>query len=42
MNQMVPVLEGAQGLLEKFNIGDLQKSLQSISGLGKAPTIAGK
>ena len=42
MNQMVPVLEGAQGLLEKFNIGDLQKSLQSISGLGNAPTIAGK
>jgi len=38
MNQMVPVLEGAQNLLKDFNIGDLTKSLGSIGNLANAPT----
>jgi hypothetical protein len=42
MNQMVPVLESAQGMLKGFNMEDLQKSFQSISGLGGAPTAVGK
>ena len=42
MNQMVPVLEGAQNMLKGFNMEDLQKSFNSVSGLGTAPTIAKK
>jgi hypothetical protein len=42
MNQMVPVLEGAQNMLKGFNMEDLQKSFNSVSGLGTAPTIASK
>jgi hypothetical protein len=34
MNQMVPVLEGAQNMLQKFDIGGLTNSLNSIKGLG--------
>jgi hypothetical protein len=34
MNQMVPVLEGAQNMLEKFDIGGITNSLNSIKGLG--------
>lgn len=40
MNQMVPVLEGAQNLLKDFNIGDLTKSLGSIGNLANAPIAA--
>jgi len=34
MNQMVPVLEGAQNMLQKFDIGGITNSLNSIKGLG--------
>jgi hypothetical protein len=40
MNQMVPVLEGAQNMLQNFNFDNLTDSLTSIGGLKKAP-IAG-
>jgi hypothetical protein len=39
MNQMVPVLEGAQNLLKDFNIGGLTDSLKSMSSLTNAPTV---
>jgi hypothetical protein len=39
MQNMVPVLQGAQNLLKDFNIGGLTDSLKGISGLGNAPTI---
>ena len=42
MNQMVPVLEGAQNMLKGFNMDDLTKSLGDISGLGSAPTAKSK
>jgi len=42
MNQMVPVLESAKSLLSNFNIDDLQKSFNNISGLGSAPTMVGQ
>lgn len=37
MNQMVPVLEGAQNMLKNFDIGDLSKSLKGLSALGITP-----
>jgi hypothetical protein len=40
MNQMVPVLEGAQNMLKGFDMESLTKSLGSISSLGNAPTVA--
>ena len=40
MQNMVPVLQGAQYLLKDFDIGGLSNSLKGISGLGNAPIIA--
>ena len=40
MQNMVPVLQGAQNLLKDFNIGGLTDSLKNIGGLANAPTIA--
>jgi uncharacterized membrane protein YciS (DUF1049 family) len=38
MNQMVPVLEGAQGMLEKFDVNSLTQSLNSINnGIASGP-----
>jgi hypothetical protein len=34
MNQMVPVLEGAQNMLKGFNINDLSSSLKQVASLG--------
>jgi predicted ATP-dependent protease len=42
MNQMVPVLEGAQNMLKGFDMDSLTKSLGSMSSLGNAPTIVTK
>jgi predicted ATP-dependent protease len=42
MQNMVPVLQGAQNLLKDFNIGGLTDSLKNIGGLTNAPTIAPK
>ena len=39
MNQMVPVLEGAQNMLKNFNFGDITKSIQQLTN---APAIANK
>lgn len=39
MNQMVPVLEGAQDMLKKFNVEGLTSSLSSMSKMGGATTI---
>ena len=41
MNQMVPVLQGAQDMLKGFDIGGLTNSLKGASALGGAPTIGG-
>ena len=37
MNQMVPVLEGAQNMLKTFNVGGLADSLKNIGGLQSVP-----
>jgi hypothetical protein len=37
MNQMVPVLEGAQNMLKGFDVGSLTNSLKNIGGLANAP-----
>jgi hypothetical protein len=37
MNQMVPVLEGAQNMLKNFDMGNLGKSLKNITGLSETP-----
>lgn len=37
MNQMVPVLEGAQNMLKGFDMSSLTNSLKGISSLGGAP-----
>jgi hypothetical protein len=42
MNQMVPVLEGAQNMLKGFDMESLTKSLGGISALQGAPTIVKK
>lgn len=34
MNQMVPVLEGAQNMLKGFNMNDLSSSLKQVASLG--------
>lgn len=39
MNQMVPVLEGAQNMLKGFDMESLTKSLGSMGSLGNAPTV---
>jgi hypothetical protein len=39
MNQMVPVLKGAQDMLKGFNMSELTKSLGNMSDLTKAPTV---
>ena len=41
MNQMVPVLEGAQNMLKGFDMSGLQNSLKGMSGLVSAPTVFG-
>ena len=41
MNQMVPVLEGAQNMLKGFDISSLTKSLKGAGVLGGAPTVVG-
>ena len=41
MNQMVPVLEGAQNMLKGFDMTGLQNSLKGMSGLVSAPTVFG-
>jgi hypothetical protein len=40
MNQMVPVLEGAQNMLKTFKIDGLTDSLKNIGGLTKMPIPA--
>jgi hypothetical protein len=42
MNQMVPVLEGAQNMLKGFDMSSLTNSLKGISSLGGAPTAMNK
>lgn len=42
MNQMVPVLEGAQNMLQNFDIGNLTKQLSSINGSVETPFIKKK
>jgi len=42
MNQMVPVLEGAQNMLKGFDMESLTKSLGGISALQGAPTVGKK
>jgi hypothetical protein len=39
MNQMVPVLQGAQDMLKGFDISGLTSSLKGASSLGAAPTV---
>jgi hypothetical protein len=41
MNQMVPVLEGAQNMLRGFDITNLTRSLKGVGDLGGAPTVVG-
>ncbi len=40
MNQMVPVLEGAQNMLKGFNVDGISKSLKQIRGVADAPTVS--
>lgn len=42
MNQMVPVLEGAQNMLKGFDMSSLTKSLGGIGALATAPTAVTK
>ena len=42
MNQMVPVLEGAQNMLKGFDMSSLTNSLKGISSLGGDPTAMNK
>ena len=42
MNQMVPVLEGAQNMLKGFDMSSLTKSLGGMSALANAPTAVKK
>ena len=42
MNQMVPVLEGAQNMLKGFDMSSLTNSLKGISSLGGAPIDVNK
>jgi hypothetical protein len=40
MQNMVPVLQGAQNMLKGFDIGGLTNSLKNIGGIANAPTVA--
>jgi hypothetical protein len=40
MQNMVPVLQGAQDMLKGFDIGGLTNSLKNIGGLANAPIAA--
>ena len=40
MNQMVPVLEGAQNMLKDFKMDDLSKSFDSIKALSNSPMLS--
>jgi hypothetical protein len=42
MQNMVPVLQGAQNMLKDFNINDLTNSLKGMGGLANAPLAFGK
>jgi len=42
MNQMVPVLEGAQNMLKGFDVGSLTNSLKGLSALGNSAATAKK
>ena len=42
MNQMVPVLEGAQNMLKGFDMSSLTKSLGDMGALASAPTAINK
>jgi hypothetical protein len=42
MNQMVPVLEGAQNMLQKFDVAGISDSLKNMGSIAKAPSIASK
>jgi len=42
MNQMVPVLEGAQNMLKNINMEGLTNSLSGMTNLGSAKTVASK
>jgi hypothetical protein len=42
MNQMVPVLEGAQNMLKGFDMNSLTNSLKGMTSLGSAPTAVGQ
>jgi Tfp pilus assembly protein PilV len=42
MNQMVPVLEGAQNMLQKFDVAGISESLKNMGSIAKAPSIASK
>jgi hypothetical protein len=40
MQNMVPVLKGAQDVLKGFDVGSLTDSLKNIGGLANAPIAA--
>lgn len=42
MNQMVPVLEGAQNMLSKFDVAGISESLKNMGSIATAPSIASK
>jgi hypothetical protein len=39
MNQMVPVLEGAQNMLKNMDMKSLTETLSGMGNLGSAPTV---
>jgi len=42
MNEMVPIIEGAQNMLKVVDIEGLTKSLSGMKGLGSASTVVSK
>lgn len=42
MNQMVPVLEGAQNMLKGFDMSSLTESLKGMTSLASLPTVVGQ
>jgi|688.fasta_scaffold05763_4 hypothetical protein len=42
MNQMVPVLEGAQNMLKNMDMKSLTETLSGMGNLGSAPTVVGQ
>lgn len=42
MQNMVPVLQGAQSLLKNFKMDGLTESLKGLKGIGASPSIAAK